>query len=185
MPQSARSRTRNNYNSIDKFRKPVLKTRRDSKPKPMPSPRTYERGNFLKPTVSSKAKRSISRSPPREESNQFYQTTKVSSPNKMMIESKLDIDTESFDSPCNGQSLTSKFSTINKDEDSQEASRDKNEEALMTMGSELREIEDIVGRIDPPEKVSEGHIQIIDGSHGSPESLDEIEAQEERIMKPP
>ncbi len=103
----------------------------------------------------------------------------------MMIESKLDIDTESFDSPCNGQSLTSKFSTINKDEDSQEASRDKNEEALMTMGSELREIEDIVGRIDPPEKVSEGHIQIIDGSHGSPESLDEIEAQEERIMKPP
>jgi hypothetical protein len=66
----------------------------------------------------------------------------------MTIESKLDIDTESFDSPCNGQSLTSKFSTINKEEESQHSKPD-NEEGVMTMGSDLKEIEDIVGRIDP------------------------------------
>jgi len=59
---------------MDKFAKPILNQRgRLSKrsngtsttgapPKPHPSPKTYQKNNFLKATVSSKAKRSISRS---------------------------------------------------------------------------------------------------------------------------
>ena len=59
----------------------------------------------------------------------------------------------------------------------------------MTMGSEFREIEDIVGRMDTAPGLTNQandaeHIQIIDDSH-DPESEDHEELREERVLKPP
>jgi len=91
----------------------------------------------------------------------FYEKSKHNdSPPAAMIESNLDIDEQEIvqiecldknegASPKNGQSLTSKFSTIQKDEDSQASRGNINtDDLLMNLQSEMRDIEDIVDKFD-------------------------------------
>lgn len=125
------------------------------------------------------------------------------------MESRLEIDTheihysqEEIETPPNGQSLTSKFSTIMK-EDSTTSWEHHNEDVLETLGEDIWEIEKMVDSISTQNHKSVAqsyrdtwkrwnketeHIWVIDGHDQNEHNwsgLSDSLIHEEWILKPP